>query len=76
MSSTEFDTRMKRVESRLDKAESLLDSAGRALRTVERAHDTAERGSRVLRVLFAASAIVAVTVVFALRRQQSDKQSK
>jgi hypothetical protein len=71
MSSTEFDSRMNRVEGRLDKAESLLESAGRVLRTIERAHDTAERGSRLPLLIFAASAMVAVTVVLVARRQQS-----
>ena len=71
MSSSEFGTRMERVEGRLDKAESILDSVGRVLRTIERAHDTAERRNRAPLVLFVASAIVVAAVVFVERRQQS-----
>jgi hypothetical protein len=71
MSSSEFDVRMKLLEGRVDKAEGLLDSVGRVLRSIEQAHDTAERGRSVPLVLLAATAIVAASVVFVARRQQS-----
>jgi hypothetical protein len=71
MSSTEFDTRMKRMEGRLDKAEGLLESAGRVLGTIERAHDKTHRVSRAPLVVVAASALAAVTGVFVVRRLQA-----
>jgi hypothetical protein len=71
MSSTEFDTRMKKLEGRLDKAEGLLESAGRLFGTVERSHDRIHGGSRAPLVVVAASALAAVTGVFVARRLQA-----
>lgn len=71
MSSSEFDIRMKMLEGRVDKAEGVLDSVGRVLRTIEQAHDTTQRGKSVPLVLLAATALVAASVVFVARRQQS-----
>lgn len=71
MSSSEFDIRMKMLEGRVDKAEGLLDSVGRVLRRIEQAHDTAQQRRSVPLVLLAATAIVAASVVFVARRQQS-----
>jgi hypothetical protein len=71
MATSEFDTRMKRVEGRLDDAQGRLDSINRVLGSIERAHDTAERGSLVPLFLFAVSAIAAVTVAVVARRHQS-----
>jgi hypothetical protein len=71
MSSTEFDTRMKRMEGRLDQAEGLLESVGRVLGTIERAHDKTHRGSRAPLVVVAASALAAMTGMFVVRRLQA-----
>ncbi len=71
MSSSEFDIRMKLLEGRVDKAEGLLDSVGRVLRRIEQAHDTTQQRRSVPLVLLAATAIVAASVVFVARREQS-----
>ena len=71
MSSSEFDVRMKLLEGRVDKAEGILDSVGRVLRSIERAHDTAGRRKSVPLAFLAAIAVVAASVVFVARRQQS-----
>jgi hypothetical protein len=68
MSSSEFEARMKLLEGRVDKAEGVLDSLSRVLRSIERAHGMARRGRSVPLVLFAATAVVAASVVFMARR--------
>ena len=71
MSSSEFDVRMQVLEGRVEQAERVLDSVGRVLRSIERAHATADRGRSVPIVLLGAAAIVAASVVFVARHQQS-----
>jgi hypothetical protein len=70
MNTSEFETRIKRVEGRLDKAEVVLGTVGRVVEAVERAQARGghtKKGLRSAAAIFVGSAVVALALVLMAR---------
>jgi hypothetical protein len=70
MNTSEFETRIKRVEGRLDKAEVVLGTVGRVVEAVERAQERGGRTKKGLQsapVILVGSAVVALALVIMAR---------
>jgi hypothetical protein len=69
MTTTELDSRIKRLEVRLNKAESVLDAGTRVLETIEQAHERAARARENPFVLMGVGLLALVSVALVARRQ-------
>jgi hypothetical protein len=69
MTTTEFDTRIEKLEARLDKAESVLDAGSRVLEAIEQAHERADRARQNPIVLMVGSVLVLASVALVARKK-------